>query len=286
MTTIGKVEEYDLRKKNWTSYMARVRQYFKANGVKPEMYTAILITVIGGEAYDLMTDLCSPKKPEDVEFEALVKLMQGHLEPKPSEIAERYKFRHKKQETQESIAEYVANLKKLAKGCKFGTTLEENLRDQLVFGMKNESIRQRLFAETTLDYKTAYTLAISLEAAEVNAGLMQTSESTMNKIATAKVSRFSSQQGPSAESSHRGANKKPCGHCGKNNHEEVRCFFKQATCHLCKKIGHISFVCTKNNSHTLKFKTNRYNKYVTVDVEDSDSENDSFIYYQESRYNR
>ena len=281
MTTMGKVEEYDLRKRNWASYIARVRQYFKANSIKEELYTAILITVIGGEAYDLMTDLCNPKKPEDVKFEDLVKVMDNHLEPKPSEIAERYKFRQRKQDAQEKVAEYVANLKKLAKGCNFGEKLEENLRDQLVFGLKNDTIRQRLFAETKLDYATAYSLAVSLEAAEVNAGLMHEKETMMNKLSTSRNSRFFKDRQPRRSDggcSHPGSKRKRCGHCGKDNHEEVQCFFRQAICHVCNKSGHISTVCNKTKflSHKTKSeskpKVHRYHKYVKIDSDDSDSE--------------
>ncbi|KAK9737273.1 hypothetical protein QE152_g10862 [Popillia japonica] len=146
-----------------------------------------------------MANLCDPDKPENKKFSELIELMSEHLEPAPSEIAERYKFRQRRQLENESVSVYVATLKKLAKTCKFGKTLlenesvsvyvatlkklaktckfgktlEENLRDLLVFGVRNEGIRQRLFSEKNLDYKKAIELAINMEAAEINAGLIQ-----------------------------------------------------------------------------------------------------------------
>ncbi|XP_031338141.1 uncharacterized protein LOC116167045 [Photinus pyralis] len=144
----------------------------KVNEIEASKHTPILITVIGGEAFDLMVDLCNPANPEDKKFEDLVKLMQNHLQPQPSEIAERYKFRQRKQDVGKSVAVYMANLKKLAKDCKFGEKLEENLRDQLVFGLKSETTRQRLFVEKSLTFQKAQEIAVGVEAAETNSHLI------------------------------------------------------------------------------------------------------------------
>ena len=36
---------------------------------------------------------------------------------------------------------------------------------------------------------------------------------------------------------------KPCGRCGRGNHDKQECKFKTATCHKCGKVGHITPVC-------------------------------------------
>lgn len=52
----------------------------------------------------------------------------------------------------------------------FGTTLNENLQDQFVCGLRSDVIRQRLFAEDeTLTYANAVKVANSMEAAESDA---------------------------------------------------------------------------------------------------------------------
>lgn len=143
--SIGKLEPFKIGEGNWSSYITRLMQYLKVNECKDAMKTAILITAVGDETFELMVDLCSPGKPEDKEFDALVKLVGDHLQPTPSEIAERYIFRQRRQESGESIHAYVAALKKLSKNCNFGNNLEMQLRDQLVFGLRSDVIRQRLF---------------------------------------------------------------------------------------------------------------------------------------------
>ncbi|KAK9720111.1 hypothetical protein QE152_g22275 [Popillia japonica] len=134
-------------RKKWNTYIARVNQFFIANEIKKEAKVPILITLVGDETYELMVDLHDPVKPELKTYEQLVELVQNHLEPKPSIYAERHKFRLRRQEETESIANYVAALKSLAKTCEFKQNLEENLRDQLVYGLKSDIIKQKLFSE-------------------------------------------------------------------------------------------------------------------------------------------
>lgn len=43
----------------------------------------------------------------------------------------------------------------MGKNCKFGEALEENIRDQIIFGLKNDVIRQRLLSEKALNYAKA-----------------------------------------------------------------------------------------------------------------------------------
>ncbi|XP_075990289.1 uncharacterized protein LOC142985933 [Anticarsia gemmatalis] len=167
--TIGKISAFDVNKDDWRLYIERLEQYYLVNEVKSELYVPTLITLMGAESYELLVNLCTPVKPKDKTFAQIVDVMEKHLQPKPSELAERYKFRKRAQQIGESIAEYVAILKKMTKSCEFGSWLEESLRDQLVCGICSETIRQRLFAEPKLDFARAYSLAISLESAEKDA---------------------------------------------------------------------------------------------------------------------
>lgn len=69
---------------------------------------------------------------------------------------------------------YVNELKRLSRNCKFENTLQENMRDQLVCGIRSDVIRQRLFAESDdLTYTQAVTIATSLEAAERDAAAVE-----------------------------------------------------------------------------------------------------------------
>ncbi|CAH2088536.1 unnamed protein product [Euphydryas editha] len=79
----------------------------------------------------------------------------------------------------------------MSRYCEFKANLEENLRDQIVCGLRSELVRQRLFAEANLDYKKARALASTLEAAERDAGAVDGSQvQTYDKEITERVQKL------------------------------------------------------------------------------------------------
>ncbi|KAL1454687.1 hypothetical protein MTO96_043719, partial [Rhipicephalus appendiculatus] len=69
------------------------------------------------------------------------------------------------QQPGESIADFVADLRRLSEHCEFGVSLEDMLRDRLVCGVRDEALQRRLLAETALDFKKAYEKALAAEYA-------------------------------------------------------------------------------------------------------------------------
>ena len=120
----------------------------------------------GNKTYALFKNLVAPNKPKDMTFEDLIKIMKEHVHPKPSVIMERFKFYKRDREPAESIATYIAELKKLSRECDFKTTLQDMLRDRLVCGVRNDKIQQRLLSEATLTFDDAVKLATAVERAQ------------------------------------------------------------------------------------------------------------------------
>ena len=90
-----------------------------------EEQVPVLLSVIGGKTYELLSDLLSPNKP----FSELQEVLLAHFKPK---LLERFHFHRQNQAPSESITEYVAELRHLATHYKFGAYLSEALRDRLV----------------------------------------------------------------------------------------------------------------------------------------------------------
>ncbi|XP_072930630.1 uncharacterized protein [Epargyreus clarus] len=170
---VGKIEHFDMANDDWGMYIERLEQYFIVNNTKEVHKVPILITLMGAQSYELLVTLCTPDKPASKKFADLILIMQNHLQPKPSLLAERYKFRNRKQSGGETISDYVAVLKKMSKGCAFGTWLEDSLKDQFVCGLNSGTMRQRLFVEEDLSFEKAYKLAVAIEAAEKNAAAVK-----------------------------------------------------------------------------------------------------------------
>ncbi|CAH2100780.1 unnamed protein product [Euphydryas editha] len=265
---IGKIEPFSVESQNWDSYVRRLKQFITLNSIDDGLKVATLLTLVGGECYNLLCDLCSPDHPEDKEFDELVELLKHHLEPEKSEIAERHIFRQRTQLQGESIRLYLQGLKHLAKTCNFGSNLEENLRDQFVSGLYSEEMRSRIFAEKNIDYKRAVELASALEAAERHAStagapvggdgagvdaLHRVSDSGPAARARASGAGRSGGAGGATASSGGGERaadgRVPCARCGRATHTPSKCRYKNFTCDLCGIKGHLKVMCLNKSNH-------------------------------------
>ena len=116
---------------------------------------AVLLSVLGAKTYSLLRSLTAPDKPQDKSYEQLVTILKAHFEPKPLLIAERFHFYRRNQAIGESLAQFVAGLRRLATHCEFGDQLNDALRDHFVCGLRSESIQKRLLSEQALTFTRA-----------------------------------------------------------------------------------------------------------------------------------
>ena len=72
-----------------------------------------------GPTYGLLRNLLAPASPKDKSFKEIVDTLKAHFEPKLLVIAERFHFHRRNQNSVESVAMYVAELRRLATHCAF-----------------------------------------------------------------------------------------------------------------------------------------------------------------------
>ena len=166
--------EFCEKNEDWLSYTERLQQYFEANGTKKERQRAVLLSVVGPATYQLIRNLIAPEKPTDKSFEEIVSIVQEHRNPRPSVIVQRFNFHTRGQKEEESIANYVADLRRLADHCTFGNSLDEMLRDRLVCGIRDAPLQRRLLAEVDLSFTKAFSMCQAFEAAERDTKDIQT----------------------------------------------------------------------------------------------------------------
>ena len=229
MATIGQIQEFEPEKEKVTAYLERVQMFLLANSIKDDKKVPVLLSVIGGKTYALLSSLLAPQKPKDKTFAELSDVLQKHFEPKPVVIVQRFHFYRRNQAPGESVADYMAELRRLATHCKFEGEghLDEALRDRLVCGLSSEGVQKRLLTYADLTLAKAVEVAQGMEAAERDMQEMKTTELTVRKVST-----------PSGA-----VNAKPCYRCGKEGHEPHSCGFKEAICYNCQKRGHLARVC-------------------------------------------
>jgi hypothetical protein len=207
-----------------------MNHFFEANEIEDEgKQRSIFLVSVGAKTYKLIRSLVAPEEPKSKSYEELAKLVQDHYQPKPSVIVERFKFSTPCQQQGETIPMYLAELK-----FEFGSNLNEMLRDRIVCGTSDHRIQRRLLSEPKLTLKRALDLAIAIETSEKDALNLQKNNTPgangMNKLdGTVRVPK-------GQNTGYR------CSRCD-GNHSPTECRFKEAKCHACGKIGHISRAC-------------------------------------------
>lgn len=90
-TTLGRIDDFDSDKEDWTSYLERLEQYFLANDLEGEEVekkrTAVFLTLIGRKTYHLLRSLIAPDKPASKSYKLYISqtLSPSSWHPSPSQ---------------------------------------------------------------------------------------------------------------------------------------------------------------------------------------------------------
>ena len=176
--SFGRIDPFKPENETIAAYLERVDLYFLANDIPDAKKVAILLTSVGDRIYALLRDYFTPNKPADQTYAAIEKALKEHYEPPKIVIAERFHFYQRSQAEGETVAGYVAALRKLASTCDYGDFLEHALRDRLVCGLRNESAQKKLLTEKDLTFVRAVEIAEGIEAAEASTQQFSRSSTT------------------------------------------------------------------------------------------------------------
>ena len=194
----------------------------------------------------------------------------------PNEMLERFKFKQCRQKDGHKIKTFFEELKKTSTYCNFGANQNQNLRDQFVWGLREETLQKRLLREKDLDVIKAVEMATTFEQAGRGAeGMLNskksgsgesTQTSALNFIAGKKSKNFGKH---AANGARRATNSRKCFCCGKGNHIATECKHRSYECNTCHKVGHLASVCKANS----KGNTSSTAKSVVVNDGKSSSNN-------------
>lgn len=255
MSMIGNISEFCNETESFIEWVERLEQWYVANSIEDSVKKrALFLSLIGAKGYKLIRSLAQ-NQPSSKSYDELKKLMTDHLQPKPNEIAQRYMFYKRNRREDESIKDYVAELRKLSEHCNFGEKLNESIRDKLVCGLNKEKIQQKLLATQDLDLQTAIYTAIAMEAAAESAKELHGGISSFGGNSSGAVYRVGNEKGNNNIGSTGGddrgsvyALRKECFRCGSNRHLADGCPFKNRECFACKQVGHIRKKCHSSSS--------------------------------------
>ena len=197
------------------------------------------VAIIEGLVYD---------KAEDKNYLDLRLNLENYFLPKKNVTYERYQFRKRVQQPDEKCAQYLNALTELSNTCEFektdvDTVKNLNIKDQLIIGLRNNDIRQKLLENPKFSLAEATNCATTMENSKLENSQMTSASSFQSSELVMGV-----------------RNVKICTYCKKQGHEKVNCFaFKkkggndssEITCTFCSKSGHLEKDCfrKRNNSN-------------------------------------
>ena len=266
MAVYGHISEFSLEsedlKTSWEEYCERLAQYFIANGLEGEpdaaKRKAIFLSSVGGEVYSLIKTLCQPDKPETKTLEQLQKTVKDHLSPAPIVIAERYAFYNRRQQSGESAAQFMKELRRLASTCDFHADYRDDvLRDMLVIGIHDRDIQKKLLRKENLTLTAAFQMVQADERAKSQVDVISAEiHKTTLKVRPSKSDATRSNGSGNSRSG------RPCFTCGSLDHWKADCPKHKEKSSAFTKKGH-------------KYRKSNHNDHKVDDMSESDSDQET-----------
>ena len=226
--------------KQWRHWLITFENFLAALPQQGLNKLRVLVNYVSPDVYELIG--------EAETYEEAIDTLKALYVKTPNEILARHSLATRKQQTGESLDEYLQALKTLSKDCNFRQVTavqyrDEAIRDAFISGLISSNIRQRLLENKTLDLQTAFDQARALDIAQ------KSSESYKlpflpTAASTRKLSEDKYQKGENSDGTTLASTQSPkCFFCGFDMHPRSKCPARDLTCSNCQKKGHYKRVC-------------------------------------------
>ena len=256
---------------NWKYFKESWEHYLKASKLDKEedkeCVASTLLSIVGKETYRIYQNL-PMTEAERKDEKMITKHLGDYFEPQKNVIFETYVFNTANQEPDEGIELYVNRLRKLAATCDFDTLTDRMIRDRLVLGIRDNSVRKRLLREKDLTLEKAVEMIRAAERAAEQTKKIDGEVETVNAVAKSSYHAKSSGARPPKFGT--------CKFCG-DKHEFIKekCPAYGKRCRKCHGRNHIDKVCKKGGARPHKQKKRSKPKVHQLDKdEESDTDSD------------
>ena len=171
---------------------------------------------------------------------------ETYCAPKQNITLCRYRFFTCRPAESETIDSFQTKLKKLANDCAFADLKQSLIRDMLVIGVNDPSLRERYLRSETFDLDKALTMGHAAEATRWNLGEL--------KGNPRMLLRWTQSEHPTNQANQSYGN--PCQYCG-GRHQRGNCPTYGKTCTQCIKRNHFA---TAENPNLKETKLSRRNQ--------------------------
>lgn len=238
---------------NWRSFKQRFLLYLTAIGASSnseERKVALLLTVAGPQAIEVYNTFTLDGRES---LDTMLGLFNDYCTPRKNEVYERYVFRSRTQKQGESFGAFLTDLKTKAQTCNFEELKDSMIRDQVVFGINDKRVREKMLSDSNLTLDGAVKLCHASELSAMHAKTF--GQSNTAATGTSTMSMCSSTLGlenmsvdvinkkdTGERAGTRNAMPYECRRCG-NRHAARQCPAYGKTCAKCRGRNHFAKMC-------------------------------------------
>ena len=249
---------------------------------------AVFRSCLGKEEMKIYKNLTYTGAEDKDDVETIISKMEANIIGEINTIYERFMFHQRVQKEDESMDTYVTALKELVRTCNYGVLNDELLRDRIVIGITDDTVRKILLQKRDLTLKDAIDICKAAEATKIQmSGIGGSTEETVHKIQSAKGKsrRYTQSRGQNATDGKASQWTRECKFCGQK-HEFIKelCPAWGKKCAKCGRKNHTAAKCfTLMDSRKPDKKKNVYKVYEQTEDEDSDSDYETVMKVEESQ---
>ncbi|XP_037292617.1 uncharacterized protein LOC119188801 [Manduca sexta] len=255
----------------WKKWKQRYDLYFVASQagekLKDDAKISLLLHVMGDEGIEIYNTFEFEKETRN--YETIVEKFDSYFQPLKNETMCRHLFFTRNKGCEESFEEYVMALKKLSQDCAFENLRDSLIRDQIIRGISDKSLRERLLKEQKLDLTKCVNMCKMAETTQQQMKKFEEEPSVaVVNINKNKKYNIIKKQGdfirknetsPDFQSKERPTVKKMCQRCGYVH--GYKCPAYKVKCNKCYKMGHYGKMCKTKVSSILNEHDNVSNDY-------------------------
>jgi hypothetical protein len=207
----------------------------------------VLLSLLGREGIKIYESLALPAA-DAKKIKPVLDALSTYFQPLKSEVFDRFLFHRRHQQPSESFDTWLVDLLNLVKPCNYGAAavIESIVRDQIVLGVANEQVREKLLFESGLTLAKACNIVRACESASSQLTQMTArTDSTVHRLMdSSSKGRPASQPNKSRQN---GGNGQPqnfvnCQGCGRR-HKKGQCSAANVECFSCGQVGHFANRC-------------------------------------------
>ena len=227
----------------WRKWKRAYQYYSDGKGItNPKRQTAQLLHLAGLQLHDIYEELPNPDPVADNEdeYKVCIRKLDKYFHVKNNVPYERHVFRQLSLKNNETVDQFITRLRQQAHLCDFGTSLNDNLRDQLIDKIRNTGFRKKLLQTNNINLEEALSQARAWEAVDQQLRqmtLVNEDEQRVNSVTPPRQQRKSRAD-------------MTCFNCGRKGHiaRDHDCPARGKICAKCNKHGHFAPCCRGGNS--------------------------------------